>query len=152
MRRREFITLLGGAAAAWPLAARAQQPAMPRVGFLSPASKESYEPLLQAFRRGLGERGFVEGRNVWIDYRWAENQYDRLAPMAADLVRHEVVVIVAVPGIPPAVAAKGATKTIPIVFFTGGDPVALGFAASLSRPGGNLTGITTLGVESGRSG
>ena len=146
MRRRSFITLLAGAAA-WPLAARAQQPALPVIGFLHPASPDTFAERLRAFGRGLKERGYVEGESVAIAYRWGENQPDRMAEFAADLVRRRVTMIVAGGGIPAIRAAKAATTTIPIVFALGEDPVARGFVASIARPGGNLTGINFLNTE-----
>jgi putative ABC transport system substrate-binding protein len=143
MRRREFISLIGGAAATWPLAVQAQQPAMPVVGFLNSAAVEALAPMVVAFRQGLKEAGYVVGQNVAIEYRWAEGQYDRLPALAADLVRRQAAVIFG-GGPPAALAAKAATTTIPIVFTVGVDPVSSGLVASLNRPGGNVTGVAIL--------
>jgi ABC-type uncharacterized transport system substrate-binding protein len=146
MQRRAFLTLMGGAAVAWPLAARAQQPALPVVGYLDP---ESLETNFAAFRQGLRDAGYVEGQNVMIEYRRADGEYDRLSALAADLVRRQVSVIVATGGPLPALAAKSATATIPIVFQSGSDPVVQGLVGSISRPGGNLSGVTTMAAELG---
>ena len=147
MQRRDFIKLLGGTAVAWPLTARAQQTAMPVIGWLSGVSSEAMQPTLAAFRKALGDAGYVEGGNVQIEYRWADGKYDRLPAMAADLVARRVTLIVTVAGASSAFSAKAATSTIPIVMVIGGDFVKEGFVASLSRPGGNITGTTLFAYE-----
>src|SRR5262245_56663622 len=148
IRRREFITLLGGAPAVWPLAAKAQQRAMPVVGYLYAGPPKPTSHLVTAFRKGLGQTGFVEGRDVAIEYRWADLEFNRLRESAADLVRSRVTVM-AIPNGLAAVAAKAATRTIPIIFYTGADPVRVGLVASLDRPGGNVTGISSMNTELG---
>jgi putative tryptophan/tyrosine transport system substrate-binding protein len=147
MKRREFITLLGGVVATWPLAARAQQPAVPVIGYLGPESPAAFASRLRAFRQGLSETGHVEGRNVVIEFRWAEGQHNKLPALAAELAGRSVNVIVAPRGAPAALAAKSATTKIPIVFEMGADPIAMRLVETLNRPGGNLTGVTSLNVQ-----
>src|SRR5215469_17503731 len=144
MRRRDFVTLIGGAAVGWPLAARAQQSAIPVIGFIGISSPSAATELLAAFHRGLSEMGYTEGQNVKIEYRWGENQYNRLPALAIELVQHQVTAIATMGSSRAALAAKAATTTIPIIFSTGEDPVETGIVSSLNRPGGNVTGTTFL--------
>jgi putative ABC transport system substrate-binding protein len=144
MRRREFITLLGGATVVWPVGARAQQPPMPVIGFLNSASAATFRPLLAPLRQGLDQEGYAEGRNLMVEYRWAETQFDRLPGLVADLVRQNVVLIVTGGGSLPALAVKSVAPKMPVVFIIGADPVQVGLTASFSRPGGNITGVTML--------
>jgi putative ABC transport system substrate-binding protein len=149
MRRRDFINGIAGSVAAWPLVARAQQSALPVVGFFSSASPDQYSDRLRTFREGLKEEGYIEGQNVQIEYRWAEGENDRLPKLAADLVRRQVTVLVAAGGTPSALAAKAATVTIPTVFAVAVDPIEVGLVTSLNRPGGNMTGVTNMNVDVG---
>ena len=147
MRRREFIAFFGCTAAAWPLAARAEQSALPVIGFLNSGSADAYRDRITAFQQGLRQLGYIDGENVIVDYRWALGEYDRLPKFAAELVERRVSVLVATGGEPAALAAKSATSTIPIVFAIGGDPIKLGLVASYNRPGGNATGANILAAE-----
>jgi ABC-type uncharacterized transport system substrate-binding protein len=149
VRRRDFVKVIGGSAVGWPLAARAQQPPMPTIGMLGSTSSRVQANFLRAFQQGLGEAGYVEGRNVAVEYRWADDQNEKLPALAADLVRRQVNVIVAAASTPAALAAKAATATIPIVFLLGSDPVAAGLIDNLARPGGNVTGVTSMNMELG---
>src|SRR5215813_4553102 len=146
MQRRRFITLVGGTVIAWPLAGRAQQRALPIIGFLSSAAPGPFKQLVEAFQRGLNEKGFIEGQNSTIEYRWAEGRFDRLPALATDLVQHNVAVITASGGPPSALAAKAAISTIPIVFIVASDPIKLGLVGSLNHPGGNATGVNLFSV------
>src|SRR5262245_20483168 len=147
LRRRDFVTLLGGAAVGWPLTARAQQTAMPVIGFLGTLSPEGFNEPMRGFRQGLRESGYIEAENLRVEYRWAENQPDRLPALAADLVSRRVAAIAVVGGPPAVLAAKAASSTIPVVFITGDDPIRLGFVTNLARPEGNLTGVSFFNAE-----